>query len=77
MIRFKGEEFVEGFGQTKRDRLYNPKGRVVLFQPLDKADSLLWHVHKLFESHFDRLECVCVCWGNGVVGGNLPGGHGT
>lgn len=46
-IRCKIVEFVEGFRQTKRDRLQRPKGRVVLFQPLEKADSLLWYVRKL------------------------------
>lgn len=51
---------MEGFGQAKRDRLYSPKGIVVLFQLLDKADSLLWYVRKLYESQFDRLEWMCV-----------------
>lgn len=40
-IRFKGRGFVEGFRQTRARGYMGPKGKVVLFQPLDMANSLL------------------------------------
>lgn len=51
---------MEGFRQTKRDTVDSmaKKGRVVLFQPLDMADSLLWYVRELYERQFDQLEWV-------------------